>query len=122
MLKSFPMTYSTDLRLRVVEYVEKGGSPKDASSIFRVSLRVIWMWIRRKNEGNLAPKKRKCTPRKIDYDHLKEFIKNNPDAYLREIAHHCGVTIQAIFYACKRLKITLKKRPHSTRKEMKKNV
>ncbi|WP_079979806.1 IS630 transposase-related protein [Neochlamydia sp. S13] len=37
---------------------------------------------------------------------------------LREIAEAFGVIIAAVFYACKRLKITLKKRYPSTRKEM----
>ncbi len=49
-----------------------------------------------------------------------KYLEKNPDAYLREIADEFGVTIQAIFYACKRLKITLKKRHLSIRKEMKK--
>jgi len=115
------MTYSTDLRARTVKYVEEGHSVKEASAVFGVSIRIIWTWIRRKKEGRLPPKKRKCSPRKIMNELLIEYIESNPDAYLREIADHFGVTLQAIFYACKRLKITLKKRPRSIKKEPKKS-
>lgn len=112
------MTYSIDLRERTVKYVEEGHSVREASSIFGVSIRIIWTWIRRKKEGKLPPEKRKRSPRKIKNELLIEFIESNPDAYLREIADHFGVTLQAIFYACKRLKITLKKRARSTKNEM----
>ena len=114
------MTYSTDLRKRVVEYVENGGSPKDAVSIFGVSPRSIWTWTRRKKDGILPPKKRQANPRKIDTNLLIKYIEDHPDAYLREIADEFGVTIPAVFYACKRLRISLKKRRYSTKKEMKK--
>ena len=114
------MTYSTDLRKRVVEYVEKGGSANEAASIFGVSLRSVWTWTKRKKDGILPPKKRVALPRKIDTYRLLEYLENNPDAYLREIADEFGVTLQAIFYACKRLRITLKKRPRAIKNETKK--
>lgn len=112
------MAYSNDLRVRVVQFVESGGSKDEAVKIFNISLKTIWNWIKRKHEGNLARKVRETSPRKIDNDLLLKFIDSNPDAYLREVAEHFGVTIQAIFYACKRLKISLKKRPHSIKKGM----
>jgi hypothetical protein len=37
------------------------------------------------------------------------FVREHPDAYLREIAEKFGTTLQAGFYACKRLKISIKK-------------
>jgi predicted transcriptional regulator len=46
------------------------------------------------------------------------FIREDPDAYLREIAEKFGTTLQAAFYAYKRLKISLEKRPLTTRREM----
>mgnify|MGYP003454568670 CR=1 FL=1 len=47
------------------------------------------------------------------------YIAKHPDSYLREIAEEFKVTITAVFYACKRLKITLKKRHRFTRNKMK---
>lgn len=112
------MTYSIDLRKRVLEYVEKGFTVREAVAIFGISVRSIRTWIKRKKEGILPPKKREANPRKIETSLLIKYLDENPDAYLREIADVFGVTIPAVFYACKRLKITLKKRSRSTRKEI----
>lgn len=119
-IQFFVMTYSIDLRKRVLEYIGKGFSVKEAVVVFGVSIRSIMTWGKRKKEGILPPKVREAKPRKIDNILLMKYLEKNPDAYLREIADEFGVTIQAIFYACKRLKITLKKRRLSIGKEMKK--
>lgn len=115
------MTYSTDLRKCVLKYLEDGGSKAEAVKIFGISLRTIWNWIARQKEGNIDPKVKISTPRKIDNDRLMTYIRSNPDAYLREIAEEFCVTIPAVFYACKRLNITFKKNPLHTKKEVKKN-
>ena len=115
------MSYSLDLRKRVLKYLEKGNTQKEASVIFEVSPKTVTNWVKRNKENKLSPKVRENKPRKIDNDQLIEYIKKNSDAYLREIAQEFRVTIQAVFYACKRLKITLKKRHLDTRRGMKKN-
>jgi transposase len=114
------MTYSQDLRKKALEYLEQGNSQKEVGAIFGVSSRTIWNWIQRKNKGILKPKKYEVSPRKIDNDLLIKYIKNHPDAYLREIAEEFKVDPSAIFYACKRLQITLKKRPKIIKKDAKK--
>ncbi|HEY2810873.1 MAG TPA: IS630 transposase-related protein [Rhabdochlamydiaceae bacterium] len=48
-------------------------------------------------------------------------IKKNPDHFLSEMATHFNTTLQAIFYALQRLKITRKKRLRFTRKETRKS-
>lgn len=103
------MTYSLDLRKKALKYIENGGTWKAASEIFDVTTRTLANWLRKKKQLDLAPKKRRPSPSKIDSDKLKRFIQEHPDAYLREIAKEFCSTIQAFFYACKRLKITLKK-------------
>ena len=113
------MTYSYDLRMRVLKYLERGGSKKEASQIFGFTSRTMLNWIKRKNRGCLAPTKRSRGPYKIDEEKLKRYIEEHPDHYLREIAEIFGVRLESIFYACKRLKITLKKRPHFTKKGVK---
>lgn len=114
------MAYSLDLRKRVIKFVENGGTQEDAAFTFDISHKTVTNRVRKKREGDLAPKSRIPKPRKINYDRLKEYIKENPDAYLREIAEEFRVSLQAIFYACKRLRITLKKRRPDTKSEMKK--
>ncbi len=51
------MAYSNDLRQSVMHYVESGNSKTEAVTIFGISLKTIWNWIKKKKEGNLAPKK-----------------------------------------------------------------
>lgn len=114
------MTYSHDLRIKALDYIEKGNSIEDASQIFGVTTRTLFNWIKRKKEGCLAPRKtKKRRAHKIDGEELILYIKEHPDSYLREIAEVFGSTTAAVFYACKRLKITLKKRRPSIEKGMK---
>jgi len=114
------MTYSTDLRIKALDYMEKGGSKKEASQIFGVTIRTLFNWIKRKKIGCLASSKRKeRTPHKIENEKLKAYVQKHPDAYLREIAQSLGASVTAVFYACKRLKINLKKRLHSIENAMK---
>ena len=115
------MAYSYDLRKKALDYIEKGGLKTDASQVFGVTVPTIFNWIKRKKEGYLAPfKKRNRKPHKIDGEKLKVYIEEYPDSYLREIAEFFGTSITAVFKACKRLKITLKKRHLSIRNETRK--
>jgi len=115
------MTYSQDLRTKALDYIENGSSKAEASRIFGVTTQTLFNWIKRKKQGKLPPKQtRKRVPYRIEEEKLKDYIAANPDSYLREIAKEFDLAISTVFYGCKRLKITLKKRHHSTRKGMKK--
>ena len=100
------MTYSLDLRERVVRYVNNGGSKASASRKFEVSVWCVQDWC---NRENLAPKKHGRRRRKLDWDSLKEDVRRYPDKLLRERAATFGVYINAIDYALKQMKITHKK-------------
>ena len=51
-------TYSKDLRKKVINYLNKGKSQKEASEVFGVHRNTISRWINRcKKEGNYAAKK-----------------------------------------------------------------
>jgi transposase len=115
-----PKFYSVDLRERVLKHLEKNPDKKAASSLFQVGIATIYRWISRKNEkGHVEPLRRPYVYKKIDDQKLIEYVKTHPDHFLIEIAEHFGLTLQAIFYALKRLKISRKKRPRSIAKEMK---
>ena len=114
------MAYSHDLRKKALDYIEKGNSKVEASRIFGVTVQTLIVWCKRKRQGRLAPNTtRNRKPQKLEAEKLKAYIAKHPDSYLREIAEEFKVTITAVFYACKRLKITLKKRRPFTRSEMK---
>lgn len=109
-----------DLRERVLKSLEKH-TKKEVSEQFEISLRTVYRWSRLKKEtGSLEPVKRPFAYRKIDYEELKKYVAEHPDQFLSEIAEHFSVTLQAIFYAFKKLKITRKKRRLSTKRETKK--
>lgn len=114
------MTYSLDLRKKALKYLDKIGDRKKVAEAFGITLRTLANWIRRMRENRLAPKARRSSPSLIDSQKLQLFIRKHPDAYLREIAKEFGSSLQAVFYACKRLKISLKKRPRITKSGMKK--
>ena len=114
------MTYSLDLRKKALKYLDKIGDRKKVVEAFGITLRTLANWIRKRKENSLAPKDRRCSPSLIDSERLQSFLREHPDAYLREIAEEFGSTLQAVFYACKRLKISLKKRHPTIKKEMRK--
>ena len=115
------MAYSLDLRKNALEYLKKGNSRNETSSIFGVTTQTLANWIQREKEGNLPAKQRISGSYKIDDELLKEFIRNTTEAYLYEISEHFKVTASAIFYTCKRIGITFKKRQPFTRKGTRKS-
>lgn len=114
------MVYSLDLRKKALAYIENGASLAETSRIFGVTTRTLSNWLQRQKQQDLAPKMHGSNPSKIDNDKLKKHIEEHPDSYLREIAEVFSTSLQAVFYACKRLKIKLKKRQHTTKKKTKK--
>lgn len=102
--------YSVDLRKRVLEYIDETKDKVKASQLFKVGIATIYRWIARKIQtGSVTPSSKKAYKKKIDDQKLVAYVTKNPDHFLSEIANHFGTTLQAIFYALKRLKITRKK-------------
>ena len=101
------MTYSIDLRKRVVEFVQEGGSKAEASRRYKVSLWCVNDWCKRQD---LTPKPQKRRQRKLDWEALSRHIEEYPDALLRERAQYFEVHINAIWYATRQMKLTRKKR------------
>lgn len=115
-----PKPYSIDLRQRVVEYLQKTQNKKKASELFQVGIATVYRWAARlAQKGHVEPLRRKRAYKKIDDEQLIAYVKEHPDHFLSEIAGHFGLTLQAIFYALKRLKITRKKRRRFIKKETK---
>lgn len=113
--------YSTDLREKVLGHLEKNSDKKAASDLFQVGIATIYRWVAlKKKKGHIQPLQRKYAYKRIDDEALLEHVKAHPDQFLFEIGECFSVTPQAIFYALKRIKVTRKKRQHSTWKEMKK--
>lgn len=100
------MTYSLDLRERVISHVENGGSQAEAARIFSINYRTISYW---RKKADLKPKKHGLRNRKIDKNKLMNDVEQNPGALLRERAVSFNVHPSAISYALKKMKIVKKR-------------
>ena len=106
-----PKPYSVDLRKRVLQHLERFPNRKEASRLFQLSIETVYRWLRcKKNEGRIQPLKRKYAFKRIDDQALIDYVQAHPDHFLSEIAKEFKVSLQSIFYALRRLKITRKKR------------
>lgn len=109
------MTYSVDLRKRVVDFVERGGSKTKAAKQFKVSRWCVYNWLSRET---LEPEKQGCpAPWKLSPEALKAHVEAHPDAYQHERALDLGVSNYAIWYGLKRLKMSRKKNASVPRKK-----
>ena len=114
MLAFMIMAYSTDLRQRVLDFINKGGSKTAAKRTFGVSRRTIYNWLEAEDPF-ACEKPGPKGPRSIDYEALREHVADFPDATLAERAQHFGVSKHGIFYALSKLNITRKKRRRPTK-------
>lgn len=103
------MSYSQDLRSRVLEYVLSGGSKAEAARIYSVSKRTVFYWISRASKGIIDRKPGPVKNRKVYESKLKDLLFLKPDAKHSELSRHFNVHPTTIGKALKRLNITRKK-------------
>ena len=97
------MAYSEDYRKRVIEYRKEGHTLQQTHEEIKL-----------KEEGTLKKKPVKRTFRKLDPEKVRLYFAQHPDAYLREAAEEFECCETTITYACRKLKITRKKRRRIT--------
>jgi len=104
------MGYDIKFRRRAIEYWNEGNTKRKTATVFNISATTLQKWKSMlKNTGKLEDNKRKESWKKIDPVKLKEYIKENPDAYLKEIAEEFNCSDVAVLKALRRLKISRKK-------------
>ena len=115
--------YSRDLREKVLDYLNKEaqagnkyGSVSRASKIFSVARGSIYDWCKKAKEGDLSYKRPIKQSRKVDYEKVVEYTKQNPDLYLKEIAAKFHVSETTVGRILSRYKITIKKNSAVPRK------
>ena len=72
------MTYSTDLRERVLDFITNGGSKAAAERTFGISRRTIYNWLEAEDPLTYEKPGSK-DPRHIDYDALEQHVADFPD-------------------------------------------
>lgn len=91
------MSYSIDLRKKVLEYLEKGGTVIEASRLFTICRPTIYQWIRKKQGGSLKDAKPKRPWRKIVPEQVIEFVEKYPDRTLADYGKHFGIKASSMF-------------------------
>jgi putative transposase len=105
------MAYSTDLREKVIEYIEEGNPLTEACRIFKVSRQTLYQWRKLKEiKGSVERQAYKHGAIKLNDQEFIKFVKANPDLYLKDYAAKFDVTPSGIWRAFKRLGITFKKK------------
>lgn len=114
------MTYSIDLRKRVVAFYEKGNNWQNTVEVFGVGRDTVFRWLRNKRtKGTLIPKSPSNAPKKCPDHDLLRYIKEKNDASLGELADKFKMTPSGIWRSLKRLGVTRKKNRCYIVKEMK---
>ena len=110
------MSYSQDLRIKVIEYLQKGNSQRKAAEVFGINLTTVNEWNKKyKSTGEVKDKKPERTFKKLDPEKLETYIRKNPDAYLKEIGDVFSVSDMSVHRALKKLGITRKKRNNGSK-------
>ena len=116
------MAYSIDFIQRAVSYKHEGHTLKQLREAFGIPAETYYDWKEKLENGfEFGTKAKGERRRKIDKDALKHAVEQTPDAFLWELAEQFNCTSTAIFYALKKLNITVKKRPLPILKNQKKN-
>ena len=117
------MSYSIDLRERIIQFVEEGHSKTEAAKVFGVSRFTILNWLHKRSKtGTLRDAKPRRGWKKLEPKALISYVELNPEATLREYADHFKASVPSVCLALKKLKITRKKRYISTENGMKRSV
>jgi putative transposase len=105
------MSYSYDLRKRVVVYVLDGGQITRAATLFGVHRQTIHAWMRMERTDSLraASKPGPKEGRKVTRARLQEALAQHPDAKLTELGRLFDVHPATICHACQKWQITRKK-------------
>ena len=102
------MAYSTDLRKRVLDFIQTGGKKSEASRRFSVDRSTIYRWLGAENPLTTekpGPQNMRC----LDETELKKHVADFPDLTQNERATHFGVSVSSIGYGLRKLGITRKK-------------
>jgi transposase len=103
--REFAVSYSVDIRKRVLAYISQGHTKYEASDVFGVGRATIYRWL---SAEDLSPKPAKTRRRKLDKVALATHVREHSDMILRERAEHFGVRTNAIWVALRQLGISKK--------------
>ena len=84
--------------------MEEGHSQAEAARQFKLHPETVSSWIKlKKTTGSLKAVPVPRSPHKLPLEALENYVKEHPDAFLREIASHFGCGKDAVARALKKL-------------------
>ena len=106
------MTHALSFRKHILKIkAQENMTLKEASERFKVGVASIARWMK-----HVEPKKHRNKPAtKIDMEALKRDVEEHPDAYQYERAQRFGVSTHGIWQALKRLGVSYKKKPQTSK-------
>ena len=108
------MAYSKDLRQKVIEYLKSGHTQREARETFHISTAAINRRRRLYTKTGKLEDKKPCRGfKKLDPEKSRAYVKEHPDACLKEIGEAFDCTDTSVRKAFFRLEITRKKRQHT---------
>jgi transposase len=112
------MTYSIQVRKKIMDLHKTGITYEELSKRFVVSVRTLSRW-----KKELVPKERRNKPwTSINKEALIEDMQKYPDGYCYERAQRLGVSKSGIHDGIKRLGITYKKNPKTSQSRSRKKI
>jgi transposase len=115
--------YSNDLRKKVITYLSKGKTQKEASEVFEVHRNTVSRWNKRyRQEGTYAARQRLGYKSKLDHNKIELFVKDNPDTKVSSISAHFGISKGHAGSILKKVGFSYKKKPLPTWKQRKTSV
>ena len=102
------MAYSTDLRKRVLDFIQTGRKKSEAARRFSVARSTLYRWLEAEDPLTTekpGPKKMRV----IDEEALRKHVADFPDLTQYERATHFGVSMSCIGYGLRKLGTTRKK-------------
>ena len=115
------MTYSTDLRKCVLDFIQTGGKKAEAARRFSVNRSTIYRWLAAQDPFS-TEKPGPKNMRVLDEVALKKHVADFPDLTQNERASHFGVSESSIAYGLRKLGITRKKKHSDIRSGATRNV
>jgi len=101
--------YALDLRERVVQFIQQGGSKAEAARRFSLARSSVYRYLEAAQQGTLAPKKSWGHWRKLAPQKLQAHVQKHPSATLKELQAVFGVSHHALWVRLRQIGFTLKK-------------
>ena len=113
--------YSTDLRKKVIKFIEQGNTQKQAAEVFNLNKATVnrW-WLRNKREGHVSPRKNMGKKPKVSKEEFEIYVAQNDDFTTAEMGKYFNITSAGALYWLKKFGYSYKKKAIPTWKQAKK--